>query len=60
MADTHQLLAKVYRALGDLGAALEHAREASRIFDLHSPDGRAAKQARRLIAELTAGENADG
>jgi hypothetical protein len=59
MADTHQLLAKVYRALGDLGTALEHAREASRIFDLHNPDGRAAKQARRLIAELTAGENAD-
>ena len=54
MADTHQLLAKVYRALGDLEAALEHAREASRIFDLHNPEGRAARQARRLVAELTA------
>ena len=60
MADTHQLLAKAHRALGDLGRAAEHAREASRIFDLHNPDGRAARQARRLIAELTAEENPDG
>ena len=55
IADTHQLLGKVHRALGDPGRALEHAREASRIFDLHDPDGRGARQARRLIAELTAG-----
>ena len=57
MADTHQLLARVYRALGDPGRAVEHAREASRIFDLHNPDGRGARQARRLITELTADED---
>jgi tetratricopeptide (TPR) repeat protein len=54
MADTHQLLAKVHHDLGDPGQALKHAREASRIFDLHNPDGRGARLARRLIAELTA------
>jgi tetratricopeptide (TPR) repeat protein len=53
IADTHQLLGKAHRALGDLDQALAHAREASRIFDLHNPDGRGARQARRLIAELT-------
>jgi hypothetical protein len=60
MADTHQLLAKAYRALGDCAGALEHARAASRIFDLHNPEGRAARQARRLIAELNADGAADG
>ncbi len=60
MADTHQLLARAYRALGDPGKAAGHAREASRIFGLHNPDGRAAKQARRLIAELAADEHPDG
>jgi tetratricopeptide (TPR) repeat protein len=60
MADTHQLLAKVYRDLGDLDGALQHAREASRIFDLHNPEGRAAKQARRLIAELSVDGGAGG
>jgi hypothetical protein len=54
MADTHQLLAKVHHDLGDPGKALKHARKASRIFDLHNPDGRGARLARRLIAELTA------
>jgi tetratricopeptide (TPR) repeat protein len=55
IADTHQLLAKVHYDLGEPGQALAHARAASRIFDLHNPDGRGARLARRLIAELTAG-----
>jgi len=54
IADTHQLLARVHRDLGDPGRAVEHAREASRIFDLHDPGGRGARQTRRLIEELTA------
>ena len=33
IAETHQLLAQVHRELGDAGKALEHAREASRLFD---------------------------
>jgi hypothetical protein len=33
---------------------LEPAREASRIFDLHYPDGRGANQPRRLITGVTA------
>lgn len=54
IADTLQLLARVHRDLGDAGRALEHAREASRIFCQHNPDGRGARQARALIEELTA------
>jgi hypothetical protein len=55
IADTHQLLAQAYRDLDDTGKALEHAREASRIFDRHNPNGRGARQARQLIEELSAG-----
>jgi hypothetical protein len=45
----------VHRDLGDTGKALEHAREASQIFDLHNPDGHGVRQARQLIEELNAG-----
>lgn len=55
IADTLQLLAQAHRDLGDTGRALEHAREASRIFDLHNPEGRGARQARQLIEELSVG-----
>ncbi|HEY6493572.1 MAG TPA: tetratricopeptide repeat protein, partial [Trebonia sp.] len=58
IADTHQLLGRAHRALGNLDEALEHAREAGRIFDLHDPDGRGARHARRLVEELSAGKPA--
>lgn len=55
IAETLQTLAEVHRDLGDLDRALEHAREASRIFDLHDPSGHCARRTRVLIEELTAG-----
>ena len=55
VADTRLLLAEVSRALGDMGKALEHARDANRIYGQHNPRGHGARRARRLIEQLTAG-----
>jgi tetratricopeptide (TPR) repeat protein len=55
VADTRLLLAEVSRALGDVGKALEHAREATRIYGTDNPRGHGARRARRLIEQLTAG-----
>jgi len=54
-ADTRLLLGQVSRALGDMDKALEHAREANRIYGQQNPRGRGARRARRLVAQLTAG-----
>ena len=43
------------RALGDTDKALEHAREANRIYGQHNPRGHGARRARRLVEQLTAG-----
>jgi len=47
-------LARVNRALGEPGKALDQAKRAYRIFSRHNPDGTSARQARQLIGELGA------
>jgi hypothetical protein len=54
IGETHYQLARVHRALGDLTRALDHAQRASAILHAHNPAGRAARNARRLIAVLAA------
>jgi hypothetical protein len=58
VADTRLLLAEVHRALGDTGKAVEHAREANRIYGRDNPRGHGARRARCLIEQLTAGRGA--
>jgi hypothetical protein len=53
LGQTHYQLARVYRALGEPASALDHARCAREIFDLHNPAGRAARNARLLVRELS-------
>jgi tetratricopeptide (TPR) repeat protein len=55
VADTRLLLAAVSRALGDTDKALEHAREANRIYGQQNPRGHGARRARHLVERLTAG-----
>jgi tetratricopeptide (TPR) repeat protein len=55
VADTRLLLAAVSRALGDKDKALEHAREANRIYCQQNPRGHGARRARHLVERLTAG-----
>jgi hypothetical protein len=55
IGQTHYQLARVNRALGKPGKALDHAKRAHRIFAVHNPDGTAARQALALIRELSAG-----
>lgn len=54
-ADTRLLLAEASRALGDPDKALDHAREANRVYRRQNPRGHGARRARRLIEQLTAG-----
>ena len=54
-ADTRLLLAEASRALGDMDKALDHAREANRVYRRQNPRGHGARRARRLIEQLTAG-----
>jgi tetratricopeptide (TPR) repeat protein len=55
VADTRLLLAAASRALGDTDKALEHAREANRIYGKQNPRGHGARRARHLVDRLTAG-----
>jgi tetratricopeptide (TPR) repeat protein len=55
VADTRLLLAEVHRALGDTGKAVEHAREANRIYGQQNPRGHGARRARCLLEQLAAG-----
>jgi len=50
---THYELARVNRALGDSGKALEHVQQACRILAMHNPQGIAAGKAAALLAELS-------
>jgi hypothetical protein len=54
LASTRLLLCEVSRALGDMDKALEHAREANRIYGQQNPRGHGARRARRLVEQLTA------
>lgn len=54
IGETHYQLARAHRALGDQARALDHAERACQILQRHNPVGRAARNARRLIAALTA------
>ena len=54
IGETHYQLARVHLALGDLSRALDHAQRASTILAAYDPAGRAARNARRLIAQLAA------
>jgi len=57
-ADTRLLLAEASRALGDLDKALDHAREANRVYRRQNPRGHGARRARHLVEQLTAGRGA--
>jgi hypothetical protein len=55
VAGTRLALVQVSRVLGDMDKALEHAREANRIYGQQNPRGHGARRARRLVEQLTAG-----